>query len=75
MKCDRCNQPNTEFSEFTIEVDISELKHKVNINSSSWIKKVVIRYVNALLNTKLTKSINVCQTCQSIMFRKLDKNK
>lgn len=62
-------------SSFNVDIDLSKVKNRMSFSGSSWIKRVVMRYVNALLNTELTAAINVCQTCQSRMFRKLDKDK
>ena len=74
MICDRCGKTNTEFRSFEILVDISEAKNGVNFKVSNWIREVFMRYINALLNTKITREVNVCQSCISKMFRKLDKN-
>lgn len=73
--CDRCKKTNTEFSKFKMSVDISSAKNRMKFSGSSWIKRVVVRYVNALLNTKIDVDVNICQTCQSRMFRKLDESK
>lgn len=72
--CDRCGKTNMEFSTFTVETDLDQVKNRVTFSGSSWIKRVVQRYVNALLDTKVSKEVNVCQTCQSLMFRNLDKD-
>jgi ribosomal protein L37AE/L43A len=71
--CDRCGKENTEYSSFKVKVDISEVKNRVKFNGSSYLKRVIKRYVNALLNTEIETEIKVCQKCQSEMFRRLDK--
>ena len=75
MKCDRCKLGNTEFSEFDMDVSLDPVKNRTTIEGSSWVKRLVIRYVNRLLGTDLVVKVKVCQTCQSKMFRKLDKDK
>lgn len=74
MICDRCNKPNTEFSHFVIEVDLEQVKDRVQFSGSSWLKRVVTRYVNRLLGTHITRKVSICQSCQSKMFRNLDKD-
>ena len=75
MICSRCSEKNSEFSSFKVNVDLSAVKNRVTFRGSSWVRRLVTRYVNAVLNTDLEVDVNVCQTCQSRMFRKLDKNK
>jgi len=75
MKCSRCGKGNTEFSSFSVDVDLSSIREKIHIKSNSWIKKVLIRYLNILLRTDIDVEVHICQSCMSKMFRKLDKNK
>ena len=63
--CDRCGNTNTEFSEFTMKVDLSPLKDRL--------RRFLLRYINKLLGAELEVDVKICQTCQSKMFRKLDK--
>ena len=75
MKCSRCGKGNTEFSSFSVDVDLSSIREKIHIKSNSWIKKVLIRYLNMLLRTDIDVEVYICQSCMSKMFRKLDRNK
>ena len=73
--CTRCNKPNTEFSTFTNSVSLTPVVGRIGFKPDSWVKRVVYRYINALTEDNLETEINICQKCQSLMFRKLDKNK
>lgn len=73
--CDRCSKTNTEFSEFDITIDLESVKDRSKFSGSSWIRKVVIRYISRLLDKPLRRTVTICQTCSSQMFRKLDKDK
>jgi len=75
MKCDKCGKENTEFSSFSMNVDLSPIREKIHIKSNNWVKRILIRYLNLLLKTDLEVEVNICQSCMSKMFRKLDKNK
>jgi hypothetical protein len=74
-KCNRCGKSNTEYSRFTTNVGLSKLTDKVKFRCSSWVRKVVKRYVAVLARGGVDTEIVICQRCQSTMFRGLDKDK
>jgi len=67
MECSRCGRWNSEFSAFNVAVDVTEETVIEGNRIVSWLNKVV--------GTKIAVPIKVCQSCQSYMFRRLDKKK
>ena len=68
LECSRCGEDNTEFSRFLVTQKIED----TCVEPSGWITWLVGRLLGKLT---VIVQVDVCQRCQSRMFRGLDKNK
>ena len=73
VMCDVCLRPNTEFAVYEKEVDLQEVRDRVSIKPTNYIRSVITRYIRFLLEDPIPTKTNVCQSCVSKSFRSFKK--
>jgi hypothetical protein len=69
VQCTVCSKTNTELAQFKQEIPGSLFLKYINFKPDTTIKKLVYRYVTALLKKSVTVDVYVCQGCTSKIFR------
>ena len=73
--CDICGNTNSELATFKKTINGSFLNKHIGIKPTSYVKKIVLRYIRLLLKKEEEIEINVCQSCTSKIFRSYNKAK
>jgi len=70
MICSRCGQTNTEFSTYWVLKKVKDIQ----LAQCGWKARCIGKLFKLFKEVEIITEVDICQSCTSKMFRKLDKD-